>query len=230
MINLAILVVGGLTYLILRSLINTYEIEIPTVFAGSPNGKDTTVRKISTFVNNPIYKDGDIEINVSNLTPLSVDGHSLEPLGIKDKSILFVDTTISEYRSDLNKLIGRFVIFEIDGIRTLSEYPLSVGVVTEGLKARKVVKIIKSDLNKDAATAEIQTFLMDNDSDGSQCDADLVDETVAKYTFASNFYKSSEDSIKNLIMSVTYKNGKDKKYSFHSEKFLYGVVKYYSVQ
>lgn len=52
----------------------------------------------------------------------------------------------------------------------------------------------------------------------------VLDDIFIKYKFASEYYKNE----KHLIVTMTYKNGY-KDYSFHSEKFLRGVVKYKSV-
>ena len=53
----------------------------------------------------------------------------------------------------------------------------------------------------------------------------FLDKIVGKYLFASNYYTNDNK----LIMSITYKSGKEKDYSFHSPQFLYGVVKYNSI-
>jgi len=54
---------------------------------------------------------------------------------------------------------------------------------------------------------------------------DCLPRLWSKYSFASDFYKEDKE----LVVSVTYKNGEYKDYSFHSLDFLHGVVKYKSV-
>ena len=129
MIDLIILGVGGVAYLTMRSIIKKSTIEVRVAYAGNPDSCKPNTRKIPLPKNNPIYRDGDIEVDVSNLTPLIIDGHSLEPLGIKDGSTIFVEENKNENKDDIqNKelanLIGRFVVFNIDNDRTLKEHPL----------------------------------------------------------------------------------------------------------
>lgn len=64
----------------------------------------------------------------------------------------------------MDNLIGRFIVFKIDNERTLKEYPLKNITVTEdGLKLRKVVKII----NKRSSNApkDILDFINQYDTD-----------------------------------------------------------------
>lgn len=229
MTNLIILGIGIISYIIVRSLINKSTIKMPVVYAGNPSCGKPNVREIPLPKNNPIYRDGDIEKDVSELTQLIVEGHSLEPLGIKDGSILFVERINYSTAYDLNQLIGRFIVFNIDNERTLREHPLKNITVEEGgLKARKAVKIVRTKQQQEQFTTELSTFL-EKDHEYQKETKEKKDfflqRIVIKYIFASDYYQTDD----NLIMSITYKNGKDKDYSFHSPKFLYGIVKYNSI-
>lgn len=53
----------------------------------------------------------------------------------------------------------------------------------------------------------------------------FIAKIAKKYKFASDYYSNDQ----NLIMSITYKYGKEKDLSFHSPRFLFGIVKYNSI-
>ena len=224
MIDLIILGVGGVAYLTMRSIIKKSTIEVRVAYAGNPD---------SCKPNTPIYRDGDIEVDVSNLTPLIIDGHSLEPLGIKDGSTIFVEENKNENKDDIqNKelanLIGRFVVFNIDNDRTLKEHPLKNIIVSNGLKTRKVIGIVQTKLDEKQIKNQINE-IMSSDKEFQHLESDKKEAFIAKiakkYKFASDYYSNDQ----NLIMSITYKYGKEKDLSFHSPSFLFGIVKYNSI-
>lgn len=233
MIDLIILGVGGVAYLTMRSIIKKTTIEVRVAYAGNPDSCKPNTRKIPLPKNNPIYRDGDIEVDVSNLTPLIIDGHSLEPLGIKDGSTIFVEENKNENKDDIqNKelanLIGRFVVFNIDNDRTLKEHPLKNIIVSNGLKTRKVIGIVQTKLDEKQIKNQINE-IMSSDKEFQHLESDKKEAFIAKiakkYKFASDYYSNDQ----NLIMSITYKYGKEKDLSFHSPSFLFGIVKYNSI-
>lgn len=233
MIDLIILGVGGVAYLTIRSIIKKSTIEVRVAYAGNPDSCKPNTRKIPLPKNNPIYRDGDIEVDVSNLTPLIIDGHSLEPLGIKDGSTIFVEENKNENKDDIqNKelanLIGRFVVFNIDNDRTLKEHPLKNIIVSNGLKTRKVIGIVQTKLDEKQIKNQINE-IMSSDKEFQHLESDKKEAFIAKiakkYKFASDYYSNDQ----NLIMSITYKYGKEKDLSFHSPSFLFGIVKYNSI-
>ena len=233
MIDLIILGVGGVAYLTMRSIIKKSTIEVRVAYAGNPDSCKPNTRKIPLPKNNPIYRDGDIEVDVSNLTPLIIDGHSLEPLGIKDGSTIFVEENKNENKDDIqNKelanLIGRFVVFNIDNDRTLKEHPLKNIIVSNGLKTRKVIGIVQTKLDEKQIKNQINE-IMSSDKEFQHLESDKKEAFIAKiakkYKFASDYYSNDQ----NLIMSITYKYGKEKDFSFHSPSFLFGIVKYNSI-
>lgn len=232
MIDLIILGVGGVAYLTMRSIIKKSTIEVRVAYAGNPDSCKPNTRKIPLPKNNPIYRDGDIEVDVSNLTPLIIDGHSLEPLGIKDGSTIFVEKE-DEKEDDIQKkklanLIGRFVVFNIDNDRTLKEHPLKNIIVSNGLKTRKVMGIVQTKLDEKQIKNQINE-IMSSDKEFQHLESDkkeaFITKIAKKYKFASDYYSNDQ----NLIMSITYKYGKEKDLSFHSPKFLFGIVKYNSI-
>ena len=233
MIDLIILGVGGVAYLTMRSIIKKSTIEVRVAYAGNPDSCKPNTRKIPLPKNNPIYRDGDIEVDVSNLTPLIIDGHSLEPLGIKDGSTIFVEENKNENKDDIqNKelanLIGRFVVFNIDNDRTLKEHPLKNIIVSNGLKTRKVIGVVQTKLDEKQIKNQINE-IMSSDKEFQHLESDKKEAFIAKiakkYKFASDYYSNDQ----NLIMSITYKYGKEKDLSFHSPSFLFGIVKYNSI-
>lgn len=228
MIDLIILGVGGVAYLTMRSIIKKSTIEVRVAYAGNPDSCKPNTRKIPLPKNNPIYRDGDIEVDVSNLTPLIIDGHSLEPLGIKDGSTIFVEKEDDIQKKKLANLIGRFVVFNIDNDRTLKEHPLKNIIVSNGLKTRKVIGIVQTKLDEKQIKNQINE-IMSSDKEFQHLESDkkeaFITKIAKKYKFASDYYSNDQ----NLIMSITYKYGKEKDLSFHSPKFLFGIVKYNSI-
>lgn len=228
MIDLIILGVGGVAYLTMRSIIKKSTIEVRVAYAGNPDSCKPNTRNIPLPKNNPIYRDGDIEVDVSNLTPLIIEGHSLEPLGIKDGSTIFVEKKDDIQDKELDNLIGRFVVLNIDNDRTLKEHPLKNIIVNNGLKARKAIGIVQTKLDEEQIKNKIDE-VMSHDKEFQNLEAEkkelFIKKIADKYRFASDYYNSDE----NLIMSITYKYGKEKDLSFHSPRFLFGIVKYNSI-
>lgn len=228
MTNLIVLCIAGVAYIAIKFIAKNAVTSRKIVFAGSPSEQSNT--QISpTPKNKPLYITGDQEVDVSNLIQLSIKGKSLDPLGIKDGSTVFVE--IINTLLDLNTLIGRFVVFKIDNNRTLQEHPLkNISIVEGALKIRKVIRIIDTTPNIENISEGINNFLLNNDTDFSNYSAEkqceTMDRILEKYRFASTYYRDDTQ----LIMSITYKNGGTlKDYSFHSPTFLYGIVKYSSL-
>lgn len=228
MIDLIILGVGGVAYFTMRSIIKKSTIEVRVAYAGNPDSCKPNTRNIPLPKNNPIYRNGDIEVDVSNLIPLIIDGHSLEPLGIKDGSIIFVEKKDDIQDKELENLIGRFVVFNIDNDRTLKEHPLKNIVVNNGLKTRKAIGIVQTKLDEEQIKNQINEIMF-SDKEFQHLEFDKKEAFIAKiakkYKFASDYYSNDQ----NLIMSITYKYGKEKDLSFHSPRFLFGIVKYNSI-
>ena len=71
--------------------------------------------------------------------------------------------------------------------------------------------------------------IMSSDKEFQHLESDKKEAFIAKiakkYKFASDYYSNDQ----NLIMSITYKYGKEKDLSFHSPSFLFGIVKYNSI-
>lgn len=222
--NFLALGIGIVAYIIIRSIVKKATIEVPIVFAGSPMSGYANSRVIPIPKNKPIYREGEKEIDVSGLKQFIVIGCSLEPLGIRDGDVLYVDVINKNDQLDQNSLIGRFVIYNIDTKRTRIEHPLKSIDVTEGFKARKVLAIVKTKQDTETISEEVKKFIKEDEDGLVESNIEnCIQRVIEKYLFASEYYK--EDDI--LLMSVTYKNGK-KDLSFHSLNFIYGVVKYAS--
>ena len=222
--NIIIITLAVCAYLGLRLVVKRMTVKRKIVFAGHPSSYDMPNIDISPLPqNDPKYTIGAEVVDVSGLEQMVVKGKSLEPFGIKDNAIVFV-REIDLKNCNLNKLVGRFIVFKIDNERTLQEYPLrNIAIAEDGLKLRKIVKILS---NKDDNMEQIKQFLLDNDNDFiNKSESEQVEEYdryIKKFKFASSYYNEDEY----LIMSITYKNGTCKDYSFHSTKWLYGIVEY----
>lgn len=215
-------------YICMRYITKKMKVKYKIVFAGHPSSDISNIDISPLPQNAPKYKLGIEEVDVSNLEQLIVKGKSLEPFGIKDGATVFVKRLEPNPNEEkLEKLIGRFIVFEIDNERTLKEHPLkNITIAEGGLKLRKVVKII-SRTSPDAETV-ILDFLNHYDNDfqlqSNEEKRNEYDRYLRKYQFAKSYYNDDF-----LIMSITYKNGKCKDYSFHSPKFLYGQVEYNTI-
>ena len=191
---------------------------IPVAFAGAYNGTDTTM-KISKSRNPVIYTEGDKPIDLDNFTRYIISGKSLEKLGIENGMFVYTVPPLDE----LSLLTDRFVVFRYDNDRLAVEHP-EIKNPVDSFKARKVIDIIPTAISYGQFEKLIYpTLSADNEiKDKDECLKCLWE----KYSFASGFY--SED--KSLIISVTYKdNGTRKDYSFHSPRFLEGIIRYKSV-
>lgn len=192
--------------------------KIKRAFAGAYDGKDTIVN-IPRDRNNTIYTEGENRINLSKYEKYLISGHSLEKVGLPDG--VFVYTTPLDSK-DLYSLCNHFVIIKYDNERLYKEHPEITNPV-DGYKARKVVTIIETNLTEENFNKKMEAILSSDKEiqDVNQC----IQCLWRKYKFASEYY-NSEDK---LIVSITYKEGKCKDYSFHSLQFVQGVVKYKSV-
>lgn len=221
--NIIIITLAVCAYIALRIVAKKMTVKRKIVYAGHPSSGDIPNIDISPLPqNDPKYTIGNDVVNKYGLEQMVVKGKSLEHFGIKDGAIVFVRKLNPD--EELNKLIGRFIVFKIDNERTLREYPLKNIIVAEdGLKLRKVVKL----LSKEEANVEsqIKNFLLENDNEFvKKTDEEREKEYeryIKKYRFASDYYKNTT-----IIMSITYRNGLCKDYSFHSPEWLYGVVEY----
>ncbi len=230
-INIIVISLAIIAYICLRLFTRNISVTRRVVFAGSPSFHEMTSNYQSIPIprNYPQYKLGDKKVNISNFEQLVVSGKSLERFGIKDGSILFVRKIGKEKEIKeefLKGLIGHFVVFKIDNERILQEYPLKNIVVAEGgLKLRKALLLLEINNSKDNAKL-IEKFLEENDDEfklKSEPDKkNELEKYIKKYSFAATYYSND----KFLIMSITYKNGEYKDYSFHSPEWLYGVVEY----
>lgn len=225
-LNIVIIVLVICIYCVYTLVIRKMTVKRKVVFAGHPLSCETTNVDISPLPqNDPKYIMGTEVVNVAGLEQMVVKGHSLEPFGIKDNAIVFVkENTLSDFDS-LKRLVGRYIVFKIDNERTLQEYPLrNIAVAEGGLKLRKVVKILSK--NEDGIEEQIKQFLVDNDKDYIKKSVDEQQEEYNRYIKKLKFALSYYDKDDFLIMSITYKNGVCKDYSFHSPKWLYGIVEY----
>lgn len=187
-------------------------------FAGAYDGDDT-VAVVPKQRNKTIYTEGEKVVDLSEYDRFLITGHSLEKAGLADGVFVYTKPLGSE---DIYSICNRFVIFRYDNRRLAVEHP-EIKNPVEGYKARKAVTVFENNLTEDMFRQRMGGILSaDKDiEDADKCMKSLWD----KYLFASKYYSEEKE----LIVSITYKNGEYKDYSFHSGSFLSGVVRYKSV-
>lgn len=213
-------------YLVIKWLSQKATVTVPTAFAGSPK-RDIPTEETLPISYYPVhtYMDGK-RISVFKYVKIIIRGRSLEKFGIKDKSLVYVskwnkkDSSLIE---KLKSLIGKIVILSIDNERTAIEHPLDPNFFNSaGFKARKAILIVDRDLSRDKLLEKL-TFLNNPNDDFPDDMEALKNRIVEKYMFVNGFYTNES----NFIMSITYRNdGTKLGFSFHSPKFIYGIVQH----
>lgn len=195
--------------------------QVKRAFAGSYDGKDTAV-SITKDRNETIYTEGENKVDLSNYDKFIIYGKSLQRVGLPDG--VFVYTKPLEEGEDIYSICHRFVVFKYDNQRLAKEHP-EIKNLVEGFKARKVETIFETNLIENEFKKRMGQLLeADNDIPDKNKD-ECVEKLWEKYKFANDYYKNEDK----LIVSITYKKGECKDYSFHSPKYLHGVVRYKSV-
>lgn len=214
-------------YIIISAVFIYFVIKIATVnrmetvnraFAGAYDGKDIVVT-LPKERNKTIHTEGENVVDLSEYEKFLISGPSLQKAGLPDGAFVYTKPLGGE---DIYSICNRFVIFRYDNERLAKEHPEITDPV-EGYKARKVVNVLNNGLKKEEFEQRMTEILSSDHEikDVLKCVAHLW----KKYDFASAYYQGEPK----LIVSITYKNGEGKDYSFHSVKFLHGVVKYKSV-
>ena len=197
-------------------------IEMQTAFAGIPQPQvpskvmcNQPNRKVNTLL-------GEEKVDLSGFEKILIKGHSLEKAGIMDNSIVYV-TKYNMPPENMDFAVGRFIILKIDNERTSAEHPLDPNYVhSMGLKARKVIRIVPTNLDEEGLKSVIGDIFDQLPAERKEI---LKQQILEKYMFASNYYAERGEST--LIMSLTYRNdGRDLGFSFHSKQFLYGIIEY----
>lgn len=213
-----IFIVAAIMLLAVVIFLNTTGNGVETIdkaFAGSPK-VGSAVLEVDRGSNKTIYTENGAPVDLSSMLRFAIEGNSLEHVGLKHGTIVY--TNKDYIKSGLSVLVGRFIILIIDNERTLKEHPEYPPIA--GYKARKVVDIFRTKMERSGFDEKMKP-LLDEDKDvkdSSKC----LERLWQKYTFASNYY--DDDTL--LIVSITYKDGKEKDYSFHSPQWLAGVVQY----
>ena len=215
-------------YVIISAIFIYFVIKIATTkrtetvnraFAGAYDGNDT-VAILPKDRNKTIYTEGEEVVDLSEYDRFLISGHSLEKVGVPDGAFVYTKPLGNE---DIYSICNRFVIFRYDNRRLAKEHPEITNPI-DGYKARKVTAILDNNLTQEAFKQRMYGIL------SSDKDIKDVDECLGylwkKYEFASNYYQDEQY----LIVSITYKHGECKDYSFHSFSFLHGVVKYKAIQ
>jgi hypothetical protein len=192
---------------------------VPVAFAGSADGSDVTVT-IQKERNRTIYTQGENRLDLSSYIRYYISGHSLEKVGIADKTFVYAKPWSPEDK--LSLIPGRFVIFSYDVEFQRLIHPDKV-VSTDTFKIRKAVRLIETKLKKESFFEQIRPILQE-DKELTATVEKYEESLWHKYSTTSNYYKDKPT----LIMSITYRDGKDKDYSFHSPEFLKGIVEYKS--
>ncbi len=213
-------IISAITIYFAIKVVSSNRLEkVKRAFAGAYDGKDIVI-SLPKDRNKTIYTEGENKVDLSDYDKFIISGNSLSRVGLPDGA--FVYTKPFADNTDIYSLCNRFVIFKYDNQRLSIEHPEIVNLV-DGFKARKVVTIFETNFTEDIFADKMGTILAsDNDiSDKEGC----IKSLWKKYKFASEYYKNAD----NLIVSLTYKKGECKDYSFHSFAFLHGVVRYKSI-
>lgn len=207
-----------LLYFAIRIVTSNRTTDVNVAFAGSYDGSER-IEKVHVERNKPIFTEGEKIVDLSGYDQYYIRGTSLVKAGLPDKVFVY---TLPLNNESVYTIINRFVIFNYDVKRLAIEHP-EINNPVDGFKARKVVSIFENKLSEDDfKTRMIDILKNDEEIKDKEC---CLDHLWKKYSFASEFYKDDKE----LIVSITYKKGEYKDYSFHSMKFLKGIVKYKSV-
>lgn len=192
--------------------------EVKIAYAGSADSKPT-VKAVPTNRNKTIFTAEGNKVNLSDHDTFIIMGDSLAKAGIPSNTYVY---TLSPDKRRLEDIMGKFVIFRYDVARQAKEHP-DMNVTNDSYKARKALFLIPCRLSEEKFREEFLPVLV-NDPEIENKELTL-ENLYAKYRFASDFYTDDNQ----LIVSTTYKDGNEKAYSFHSARFLVGVVDYRSV-
>lgn len=209
-----------IVYIIIRIVSAKRTETVKKAFAGAYDGNGTVV-EIHKDRNKTIYTEGEKRVDLSGYDKFLISGRSLERAGIPDGVFVY---TLPVKEQEIGTLRNRFVVFKYDNDRLREEHPEITNLVEEGYKARKVVAIFPNNMDEEGFRAQILPILSADEEirDAEACATNLW----RKYSFASRYYANDA----NLIVSITYKDGERKDYSFHSVRYLQGVVKYKSLK
>lgn len=206
-----------LLYFVIRIVTSNRTAYVNVAFAGSYDGSER-VEEVHVERNRPIFTEGEKIVDLSGYDQYYIKGISLVKAGLPDKVFVY---TLPLKNESVYTIINRFVIFSYDVKRLTIEHP-EISNPVDGFKARKVVSIFENGLpENDFKLRMIDILNNDDEIENKEC---CLEHLWQKYSFASDFYKDDKE----LIVSITYKKGEYKDYSFHSVKFLKGIVKYKS--
>lgn len=191
---------------------------IMLAYAGTADGMPT-VKFVPASRNKPIYTENGERVDLSKFDTFLISGDSLHKAGLKSGTYVY---TLQPKDFNLRNIPGKFIIFRYDVERQKKEHP-DVDISSDSLKARKAELIIDTKLSETDFRKEMSLRIIEDDEFMNK--DEVLSSLWRKYKFASDFYSNKD----NLIVSMTYKQGKRKTYSFHSPDFLVGIVEYKSV-
>ena len=219
MTALYIIISAFIIYFIIKIATTKRTENVNIAFAGAYDGA-ATVKSVPKERNKTIYTEGENEIDLSGYDKFLISGRSLEKVGLPDGT--FVYSKPLKDGEDIFSICNHFVIFKYDVKRLAEEHPEITNPI-DGYKARKVITICPNNLCEQDFKEKFRPIIL---NDGEINDSENCIECLwHKYSFASASYKDDPE----LIVSITYKKGEQKDYSFHSVKFLKGIVKYKSI-
>lgn len=207
-----------LSCLIVAMLLLGREERVGIVYAGKPEEEKSIKKTQEEWCDVDFVSENGTIVELKAYKPFLVKGTSLEPEGISDGTKIFVEM-LSHFKkkgSLENFVQGQFIVLKNDAKRAKKEYPERK--VLNGLKIRKFIMTIERGLSDDVING-ILNKLEENISEA------LRQNVLKKYKFVCDYYKKDEK----FLLSVTYKDGKNMDFSFHSTTYLRGVVKYVTV-
>lgn len=212
---------------LLNFLLNMTSDFIPIAYAGSPTSS-AVEKEVKGSQYATVFREGGKKVSMDGLYPYLVDGNSLEPEGFRNGSTIYVDKDVvaSMEQLQLETFIGRFVVIAIDDERYRLEHPEKPIRIEGGFKVRKVLGFFDSNVQREGFN-ELMNGLIEkfNGSPYHNCVDDrhrFIESLYQKFDSARRYYRDEPK----IMVFVTYKEGVYRDFSFHSPKYIVGVVRY----
>ncbi len=207
-------------YFIISIIVDNRTEKVLIAFAGAYDGGQI-FKLTHKDRNRTIFTEGEYVVDLSKYSRFLISGDSLAKVGLLNNTYVYTQHLDLDMDS-IYSIRNCFVIFRYDNERLAKEHP-EIANPVDSYKARKVNSIFRNHMNEVEFKTEMRNILSEDE------EIKNIEECIVKlwgkYLFASEFYATD----KVLIVSITYKNGVCKDYSFHSIRFLEGVVKYKSI-
>lgn len=215
------IIAGILLYAVIHILTSKKTELVDKAFAGKPKGSANAI-EVKKEPNRTIYTENGEERDLSMMRRFIIEGNSLEKAGLNDGVTVYTDLVYDKERP--LSISGYFIILKIDNERTMAEHPEMTDYI-EGFKARKLVTVFPTKMSRQEFDKKMTPILTQDGDVEEAAITDCKEHLWGKYDFASSYYNTQGQ----LLVSITYKDGETKDYSFHSLEYLAGIVKFKDV-